>query len=510
MEKYKTAKRLLSENKFETAIESFKDSFNSEVLNENEKIDCLTQIIKLQKLIKKKDDNYHVERDLADFLIKREDFTAASEILKKLVERKQNYDGLNTLIETLIKDGQLLHAEEYAIECFKYLYRNKNYQKIIEFHQNFTSSFPESDKFQMYKILALVGMGKLEDLSKETIPNEEVFLELMLGSPFNHWRHSKQFREVIFKNAFSQKDYNLNKIGMKLFLETLLIGEKIEKDDLNIILSYFLKVGRKAMARQLCNYAEANQFELEEKLVNRIDSLPEDQAIDTDFDMGEDLLGESESSLSDADKLLENIELLKTMGEDEEAEILVMKLKRLYPEHPYFQEAGGTTVKVKRMNVDDIEETWNSMFVEEKESRLEMVEHAKATLRSIDDVELLKNYRDLIYSFNSMELYEASLQVMKRLEKHMEDLPLEIKLEINYLNAKSLIFNKQYYQAYDLITQVNGSSPLAGEKRIEFLYLQGEVARKLGRTKDAIKSYLLVKKINPDYRLVRQRLQSFG
>ncbi|WP_156416066.1 hypothetical protein, partial [Nitrosopumilus sp. Nsub] len=73
MEKYKTAKQLYSESKFKTAIEYFKESFNSEVLNENEKIDCLTQIIKIQKLIEKKEDSSKVEEDLADFLIQKKE-----------------------------------------------------------------------------------------------------------------------------------------------------------------------------------------------------------------------------------------------------------------------------------------------------------------------------------------------------------------------------------------------------------------------------------------------------
>ena len=199
------------------------------------------------------------------------------------------------------------------------------------------------------------------------------------------------------------------------------------------------------------------------------------------------------------------------MEENEEALILKNRLRRLDPGNEIFaKEKPGSVIKIKRIEASDLEEEWSKSFQLKEKSQLELVNMAKATIASLGNDEILKNYADLVFCFNTMELYVASLKILEQVKELLDEKDVSVDLEFNYLYLKTLIGEQKYFEAYDLVTTINGSIPMVDSKRIEFLYIQGEVARKLGRIKEAIKSYLLVKKIDPKYRLINQRLQSFG
>lgn len=511
MENYKLAKKLYAESKFETAIERFKESFNNEVLNENEKIDCLTQIIKIQKIINKKEDSEKIERDLADFLIKRKEYSSASEVLFKLVNKKRTYDVNFELINTLILEGRLEKAEEETLNLFKYLYRKKNFEKSNELYKFASTKFPANKKFDSFYMLSLIVQGNFEELEKLKVPDEDILFETLASAPFNHWRHSKLYFSSIIRGTFQGDDYNLNKLGLKLLLEKLLLGSLVDEETMETIVTYFLRKERKTVLRLLSNFADEIELHIEEKLTNKIDSLPEDDAVDTELDLGQDLLSEDDENSNEVDRLVENIELLKNMGEEEEADVLLAKLKRVDPENKIFvKEATGTKLKVKRLEVEDLEQAWAESFRTNEDGVSDLRNRARATLSSISIEELERSYADIVVCFNTMDLFDVSLEVFRRIDELNIDRDLKKELEYKYLLIKTLMGNQEYFTAYDVVTQLNGETPIAGEKRIEFLYLQGEIARKLGRKKDAIKSYLLVRGLNPNYRLVRQRLLSFG
>lgn len=513
MEKYRTAKILYSENKFDSAIQYFKDSFNNEVLNENEKIDCLNQIIKIQKILNKTHDSVQVEIDLANFLIQKEEFNSASTVLKNLVERKENFEHCFKLVETLVKQGDLREAETRVIELFKYLYRKKNYTKTFNLYEFVSSVFPKNPKFDAYNHLALIHTGNIQGLEELKISSDnQIVFEALLSMNFNHWRHSSTYKDLIYFNCLVPGNYVLNKLAVKHTLELLVLSKNLSKEGIESLLLFFIKNGRKAVSRLLCNYAESISIEIDESISYRIDSLPEDEEIETDLDMGDDLFSDDSSAgNSELNNLLREYDLLNNLGEKEDAEKILSKIKKMAPDHKLFaKEATGTKLKEKQITIDELEEEWNNYNFESNNHQSGLESKAKMTIASLSDEDFLNSYKDLVVCFNMMELYNASYQVFKRLNDLVELDDLELDLDSLYLKLKTMISAKDYFKAYDLLTNINGTLPLQNESRIEFLYLQGEVARKLGRAKDAIKSYMIVKEINPNYRLVKQRLNSFG
>lgn len=513
MEKYRTAKILYSENKFDTAIKYFKDSFNHEVLNESEKIDCLNQIIKIQKILNKTHDSIQVEVELANFLIQKKEYNSASEVLKNLVEKKENYDLSFMLIDSLVKQGDLREAENRTVNLFKYLYRKKNYTKTFELYDFVREVFPKNPKFEAFNILSLIQVGNFEEIEKIGITiDEQIIFESLLKASFNHWRHSDVYRNIIFNNCLVPGNYVLNKLALKLTLELVVLSKDLKKSCIESLLVFFTKKGRKTVSRLLCNYAEEIKLDLEESITYRIDSLPEDDEIETDLDMGDDLFtSEDTEKASELENLLREYELMTDLGEEKEANVLLNKIRKIAPAHHLFKkENSGTKLKKKEMTVEDLEEQWSSYTFENDVDQRSLITKARMTIKSLSDDDFLNAHKDLIVCFNMMELFDASYLVFERLNELKNIEELELDLDTLYLKLKTMIAAKDYFKAYDLVTNINGQLPLQDENRIEFLYLQGEVARKLGRMKDAIKSYMIVKEINPNYRLVKQRLNSFG
>lgn len=512
MEKYKNAKVLFSESKFEQSLADFKKSFSVEALSENEKIDCLSQIIKIQKILNHQSDSYEIEKELAEFLIEKKDFARASKTLEELSKNKASFSLCFRLIETYLMDGNLIKAEGAAEELFRYLYIRKNFSKSKKLYQFTKEQFPKNLKIEAFMTMALIQEGNIEELEKaKYIKNADILFETFVTAPFIHWRHSFLYVEVMLSGGLVTINYELNKIALKLFLDRVLLGSKIGESSLNAAFAYFNCRERKTISRLICNYADTNSLKLNQKIVNQIASLAEDAELDTDFDLGDDLFFDVEKREGRPEKIVKDILMLESLNEFDEAQRLKHKLRKVSPDHHLLKsEYSGSRLAVKKINAFELEEKWSEMFLDGETTEQEICNNSKATVANLDDETLLSNYSDLVVCFNTMDLYTTSQKVLLRVEGILGAEKLQSDLEFNYLKIKTLIGENDIFKAYDIVTQLNGSCPMTKETRVEFLYLQGEIARRLGRVKDAVKSYLLVKEINPHYRLVGQRLRSFG
>jgi len=74
--------------------------------------------------------------------------------------------------------------------------------------------------------------------------------------------------------------------------------------------------------------------------------------------------------------------------------------------------------------------------------------------------------------------------------------------------GQALMNRSEYFKAIDLIDEVLQDEPLYGEEQLAFLYVKAEAYLKLKKTKMAKELYVAIKKLNPHYRLVGERLKS--
>ena len=126
------------------------------------------------------------------------------------------------------------------------------------------------------------------------------------------------------------------------------------------------------------------------------------------------------------------------------------------------------------------------------------------SLKFISDQELLLKGQDIIVAFELLGME----QVVYELCQKMLELQVDIKDRVTtfYVWAQALSNNGDFYKTIDLIDDLFQKEPLNSEEDLAFKYLKAEACLKIKRTKMAKELYLEIKKINPHYRLVGERL----
>jgi tetratricopeptide (TPR) repeat protein len=126
------------------------------------------------------------------------------------------------------------------------------------------------------------------------------------------------------------------------------------------------------------------------------------------------------------------------------------------------------------------------------------------SLKFISDQELTSKGQDLIVAFELLGME----QVVYELCQKMLELQIDIKDRVItfYVWAQALSNNGDFYKTIDLIDDIFQKEPLNAEEGIAFKYLKAEACLKIKRLKMAKELYLEIKKINPHYRLVGERL----
>ena len=128
------------------------------------------------------------------------------------------------------------------------------------------------------------------------------------------------------------------------------------------------------------------------------------------------------------------------------------------------------------------------------------------SLKFILDSELLVKGQDMIVAFELLGMEQVVLILCERLIKIQED--IKSRASTYYVWAQSLYNTENYFGAVELIAEVLEKEPLLKEEQMAFLYLKAESFYKLKNIKMAKKIYLEIKKGNPHYRLVGERLKT--
>ncbi|MBC7540386.1 MAG: hypothetical protein H7281_16300 [Bacteriovorax sp.] len=128
------------------------------------------------------------------------------------------------------------------------------------------------------------------------------------------------------------------------------------------------------------------------------------------------------------------------------------------------------------------------------------------SLKFISDNELLTRGQDMIVAFELLGME----QVVQALCEKMVNILIDVKqrASIYYVWAQDLSNNGDFYKSIDLIDDILRKEPLIGSEQIAFLYLKAEACLKLKKIKMAKELYLKIKKHNPHYRLVAERLKT--
>lgn len=135
------------------------------------------------------------------------------------------------------------------------------------------------------------------------------------------------------------------------------------------------------------------------------------------------------------------------------------------------------------------------------------VNEQKRIIISIQDfskIELLEKGKDMIVAFGLLGMDKVVIHLCERLLPLLRD--VKERASTQFMLGQALFNNGEFYKVIDLIDDTFDSEPLVDEEVLAFNYLKAESYLKLKKNKLAKELFLIIKKNNPHYRLVGERL----
>lgn len=128
------------------------------------------------------------------------------------------------------------------------------------------------------------------------------------------------------------------------------------------------------------------------------------------------------------------------------------------------------------------------------------------SLKYITKEELSLKGQEMIVAFELLGMEQVVLLLCESMINILVD--VKQRASTYYVWAQALVNTSDFYKAIDLIDRVFQSEPLYAEEKLAFQYVKAEACLKLNKIKMAKELYVAIKKQNPHYRLVGERLKS--
>lgn len=128
------------------------------------------------------------------------------------------------------------------------------------------------------------------------------------------------------------------------------------------------------------------------------------------------------------------------------------------------------------------------------------------SLKFITDEELKTRGHDMVVAFELLGMEKVVLALCERVIELTED--IKARASLLYIRAQALFNAGESFKTIDLVDEVLSKEPLYDEERIAFLYLKAEACVKVKKIKIARDIFATIKKHNPHYRMVGERLKS--
>lgn len=134
----------------------------------------------------------------------------------------------------------------------------------------------------------------------------------------------------------------------------------------------------------------------------------------------------------------------------------------------------------------------------------------KRILVSIQDLtndEIQQKGKDMIIAFGLLGMDQVVVSLCERAVPLISD--VKERASLIFMQAQSLFNKGDFYKVIDLVNDTFSREALVPEEAIAFDYIQAESFLRLKKINQAKEIYIRIKKQNPNYRLVGERLRSF-
>lgn len=129
-----------------------------------------------------------------------------------------------------------------------------------------------------------------------------------------------------------------------------------------------------------------------------------------------------------------------------------------------------------------------------------------ASIKAMNHEELVLNGKEMIVAFSFLGMEKVVIYLCEELMKISDE--IKQKIALLYSIAQSLYTCGQYYKSIDVATDALLKEALLRDEKVAFKYLMAECYFNLKNNQRAQELYLEVKRMNPHFRLVRERLST--
>lgn len=127
------------------------------------------------------------------------------------------------------------------------------------------------------------------------------------------------------------------------------------------------------------------------------------------------------------------------------------------------------------------------------------------SIDNLDDVELMDKGKDMIVAFGLLGMDKVVIRLCERVVPLLKE--VKARAGVQFMLAQALYNNGEFHKVCDLVDDTFESEPLLDDEVLAFTYIKAESLMKLKKNKAARELFLSIKKYNPHYRLVGERLR---
>lgn len=127
------------------------------------------------------------------------------------------------------------------------------------------------------------------------------------------------------------------------------------------------------------------------------------------------------------------------------------------------------------------------------------------SIKGLTDEEVIQKGKDMIVAFGLLGMDKVVIELCERAIPLMAD--VKSRASVQFMMAQAMFNSGDFYKVIDLVDDTFEHEPLLETEMNDFNYLKAESYLKLKKYKNAKDIYLKIKKYNPQYRLVGERLK---
>ena len=569
MENFKLAQSEFKRLNFYKAVEYYLKSLEEEDLGPSNKILCCEKIISISKKTGLKiPDN--VLKMLGLIHLEKGKKQSAAHIFESLLSKNRSSENFNLVYTTLLELGELKKVKEVAQGYLDFLRERKLSYKGLNFLKELPPGILCYERQFFFKIHFFSFIGNFKELAKlcfelkeEGKSDKVKNLEILLGALDQHgtlWKGNKELMGNVLGLFLGKNiiDFILLKRERKFIIK--LAFDALFDKNLQTIGLKLIEIYARNFERKKLGYSAADLLENMEGIEFFSRMKDEKCSEMEDIDLGDDLHGKVE--LSGPESLEKNIRFLRNVHKNKEAYESALKLKKLDPENPILKDFFKAHIAYEQ-NSSEGHKVIDSLLQDIEPYTSKRKDHFeqdyKNKLKKIIltmPIEKLERYCfDLVCALNYLEFPDVSIEVLMHLKNKVNSHdtifdkvdvrqrgatetyfqyatgpdarafgnPLErrgrqkreqlrVKNDVwplghQYLLVETFILAKRPYDALDIIDDVMGNYPMLDREKMGFAYLKGEIFLSLESQKKALEIFKFVDRIQPGFRLVKERIK---